>query len=232
MATELEKISVQELPSEIRDKLSSVQTELLIFSKQTFRIIDEPKVQTFEVGSSSKGNISTGGASVAISQNWSIFGGLSAISQTTINKFKTDIQLRLENTRTGEKEFISVSIPFELTLSLATGDTVDIFYAKGGLQELIKQDISYGEWTSFIGQNQETKQVIPLRPLPAFRMRNLTGFVVAMAIFGFLTLLGVANESSGVAYFSMFFALLFVASYIYNKLRQKKQLAIARSFIN
>ena len=206
---DLTPIPVDDLPKVIRDKMTNVQRDYLIFSKETFKIIGSPVVQSFQVSSSSDGSSNLGGVSYAMSQRWNVYGGLGSINMTTVNQYKTDIQLRLEDRRK-KKDFISVSLPFKVTLSIERGDMVDVFYARGGLLKPVRDDFRLGNWEPFLAENKYTKQVIPLRSLPRFLRRpprDFSGAAVASLIIiwlGSLVLFGIAGELGNLVYWILF----------------------------
>ena len=94
-----------------------------------------------------------------------------------MNKFKTDIQLKVEDYATGGKDFLATTLPFELTLSIDSGDRVRLFFVRGGLARPYGSDFRIEEWTVFLAQNFDTGQVFPVSPLPSFAIpkRRLTG---------------------------------------------------------
>lgn len=206
---DLVPISVDELPKVVRDKMTKVQKDYLIFSKGTFKVVGNPIVQSFQVSSTSGGSSNLGGVGYAVNQRWNVYGGIGSINMTTINEYKTDIQLRLENKKK-KKDFISVSLPFKVTLSVEAGDTLDIFYARGGLPNPIRDDFRLDNWEPFLAENKYTKQVIPLRSLPRLLgepPRNYSSEAIASLIivwFISVVLLGVATAHSNLISWILF----------------------------
>lgn len=158
-------VDVSELPSVIVDRLDEGQKKFLLFGKKIFKVVGTPVVKTLHIGSLGSGQSVTTGATRNISDNWSIIGGLTSVNMATLNKFRTDIQLRLENEETHEKMFFEKSFPLEITLSIETGDIFSIFYVRGKAENL--SDGKFLNWTSFIAKDEETKQLIPIGNIPA-----------------------------------------------------------------
>ncbi len=169
---DLTAVSPHALPGAIAQALSVAQCDGLAFAYKKFVIAGEPKIQTFQMGSATKGKgtMKSIGLERVISQNWSVFGSVSGINlkMSTANTFRTDIQIRLENTGTGERLFFERSVPFPITVSMDRGDAVNLYYAKGGLTHPAKGDFRINVWIPFLLENVYTKQIVPLASIPSF----------------------------------------------------------------
>ena len=159
-------IQRDDLPSVVVEHLSQNQKVLLQFGRRIFKVIGAPHVQTFHVGSVGKGSTAGGGLGTSISDSWGIFGNLSSVNMATLNQFRTDIQLRLEDTATHEKIFFEKSFPVEMTLSIESGDIFSIFHVRAKEKNLQASNRKFTTWTPFIAQDDETKQLIPLGTIP------------------------------------------------------------------
>lgn len=87
-----------------------------------------------------------GGLTRSLGDKWGAFGGLGTINQSTVNQFRTDVQVKLEDPALGEKSFLQTSLPFEITLSIDPGETLEIYYARGAWQNRW-QRVTFG-WKS------------------------------------------------------------------------------------
>ncbi len=173
------------LPKTITDALSKEQRECLAFATRECKVVAEPKIQTFQVSSatSGKGSIVGGGLGHGLGQ-WNVFGGIGGINlkQQTIHMHQTDIQLRLEATDNGEHIFLAHSVPLALTLSIDRGDTVDLYYLKGGLPKPKEGDFRADDWSLFLIKNTHTNQLVPLGPVPSFAEKQLIGWFITGTI--------------------------------------------------
>jgi hypothetical protein len=158
---------LEDLPSVVTERLNKDQKKYLQFERKVFKIIGTPRVQTFHVGSLGKGSTVGGGLGKSLGDTWGVFGNLSSMNMATLNKFRTDIQLRLEDEETHERIFFEKSFPVEMTLSIETGDTFSIFEVRAEDQNLDEKNKRFLKWTPFIARVDETKQFIPLDTVPS-----------------------------------------------------------------
>jgi hypothetical protein len=165
------------LPEVITNALSATQHEGLLFASREMTVTGDPKINTFQLGSATKGRgtVSSAGLDRALGQNWGAFGGLSTIdlNQQTVNAFRTDIQLRLEDVHTGEKMFLERSISLAVTISIDRGDTIKLYYLKGGLLRPTEGDFHVADWSPFAAENFHTNQIIPFAPVPSFAQKKV-----------------------------------------------------------
>ncbi len=179
-------IHAGQLPPEIQSNVTQLQADGLGFASREYRVVSA-RVQTFQVGAQSAGALTFTGVNYNFSAHWSAFGGAGSTNQTTLNKFRTDIQLKLEDPATGARSFLSASVPFEITLSIDPGEKLLLLFAKGGFPEpQVAGDFRLNAWTPFAGKNLGTGQMIPLGPLPAFSQGQPQnqGCGIALLIFG------------------------------------------------
>lgn len=164
-------IKPSELPGAVAQKLSDVQRDCLAFASRTCKVVSEPRIQTFNIGSATtgKGTVVGGGLGHALGQ-WDVFGNIGSINmkQQTVNAHQTDIQLKLEDVKTHEQIFLSQSVPFALTLSIEKGDIVALYYTKGGLPKPLKGDIRLDDWALFLIRIESTNQLVSVGPVSSF----------------------------------------------------------------
>lgn len=204
-------VQLEDLPPVVVERLNKDQEQYLQFEKRVFKVIGTPRVQTFHVGSLGKGSTVGGGLGKALGDTWGIFGNMSSVNMATLNKFRTDIQLRLEDDEVHEKIFFEKSFPVEMTLSIETGDTFSIFNVRAEDQNLDEKNKKFLKWTPFIAQVDETKQLIPLGSVPPVIVPEpdyteepsnfpwlwfIIGFVVIAVVFIALAELGASSSSS------------------------------------
>jgi hypothetical protein len=174
------------LPAEIQRQITAEQGAGLAFGKRDYRIINA-RVQTLQVGATTSGTVMVGGVGRSLGAHWGAFGGLGSINQHTLSQFRTDVQLKLEDTDSAEKAFLETSLPFQITLSLDPGETLSVFFARGGLPTpRTAGDFRLDDWSPFVAQNHDTGQIVPLCPLPSL-LPSKTGGIgcgVALLIFG------------------------------------------------
>ena len=223
LAKNLKIISYKELPEEIGKSLRLEQRDCLNFAVKKFKVIGEPKIQTFQTGSTIKGQgiISGGGASYALASNWNVFGGLGTIglNQDAIHSFRTDLNLRLQEMDNQETVFLEKSIPLPITASLSSGDNIEVYFARGGFSApLMKNDFQLNDWAPFFLKNMETGQIIPISALPSMLrpVYKMTAGKIAALIFGilfFIPSFSVDDEGAKILGFTIAF-FLFLPSII------------------
>lgn len=203
------------LPPDIQHELTPLQGAGLAFATRQLKV-DGVKVQTFQVGASSSGMMVVGGLGRSLGANWGAFGGLGTVNQNTINQFRTDIQLKLEDPGTGEKTFLQTSLPFEITLSIDPGETLTLYFARGGLAApKVQGDFRLNDWTPFVAKNMSTGQLIPMAPLPSLAAQKIggVGCGIALLIMGgvglFAGLSSPASPGGGSQVFLTFLGSLF-----------------------
>jgi hypothetical protein len=194
----------QSLPQPIVAGLTQVQRDALAFSVRTFKVV-AARVQSFQTGATSGGTIVVGGLSHSLGSNWGAFGGVGTINLGAVNQFKTDVQFKLRDESTGEDAFIARSLPFAMTLSVDPGDTIDIYFARGGLPKLYAPgDFTLGAWTPFAAKSLNTGQIVPFSPIPGLMRPKapLAGPIITL-IFGlFFLSLGVVGDIPTIAFLS------------------------------
>lgn len=206
----LNRIRTGLLPADIQRELTPLQGAGLAFATRQLKV-DGVKVQTFQVGASSSGMMVVGGLGRSLGANWGAFGGLGTVNQNTINQFRTDIQLRLEDPGNGEKTFLQTSLPFEITLSIEPGETLTLYFARGGLAApKVQGDFRLNDWTPFVAKNMSTGQLIPMAPLPSLAAQKIggVGCGIALLIMGGLGLIAGLSSSGSAGGASQVFPML------------------------
>ena len=129
---------------------------------------------------------------------WTVFGAVGSINQTSVNSYRTDIQIKLED-ESGQKAFLNYSLPFAITLAIEPGESVRIYFVKGGLQKpTAPGDLKVDSWTAFVAENIDTGQLIPIAGLPtlASPKKGLLAVAVIGVLFTFLLMAAQAEASS------------------------------------
>jgi len=192
------RLAAATLPPQLRPNITNRQAENLRFGSRKYQVVSS-RVQTFQTGAVSKGSVAVGGLSRSLGQHWGAFGGLGHVNQSSISRFRTDIQLKLRDPDNKELGFISASVPFEITLTVDPGDTLDVFFARGGLAHPREPgDFRLDEWSPFSAQNLTTGQAIPLGPLPTLGppVPQNVGCAAILVIVGVILLSAAAAEFS------------------------------------
>jgi|SRR5579859_4849293 len=230
------KLQFQMLPHEIVGGISENQRYALAFASRVYKVVSA-RVQTFQTGSVSHGTVGFAGLGHSFGAHWGAFAGAGSINQSSVNQFRTDIQLKLTDEKTGHSTFISRSLPFAITLALDPGDTVAIYYVVGGLRRHYQfGDFGMAQWTPFVGKSLSTGQIIPLNPLPGLLPPSAGGSVVCgivLFVFGLLCTMGFVAGSDALGIFgliTMAIGALPVFLYTRKKKRYREDLATSNKY--
>lgn len=183
-------------------------------------------VQSFNIGSQAKGTVQFAGLDRAIG-GWGVFGGVGSMSQSSVNTFRTDIQIKLEDP-TGVRSFLNYSLPFPVTLSIQQGERLRVYFVKGGLRRPSKQgDFKLENWTPFVTESLETGQLVPITGLPTLDFAPLPGLVVGGIFSALLFIAFVSSGSVGAALFTLLLSVFFVWTFIFRRSVYKRALSEA-----
>ena len=176
------RIAVSELPAPLIAGLTLVQRDCLAFAARDMTV-KSALIQSFNIGSYGKGSVRMTGFGRAIGP-WGIFGGLGSISQQTVNTFRTDIQVKLQDAA-GHRRFLNYSLPFAFTTAIQPDETLRVFYVKGGLPNPSEPgDFTVAQWTPFAAQNLDTGQVVPITGLPTLSLPDTSRLLVPGVVIG------------------------------------------------
>lgn len=214
------------LPADIQKGITELQGKGLAFANKEFKVTSA-NIQSFQTGSVSKGHVTFGGLQTALGASWGAFGGVGAINQDSINLFKTDVQMKLEDANS-EKFFLNYSLPFRITLSIDPGERICIYFVQGGLRAPTWQlgDFRLDQWTAFVAKNLDTGQTIPIRSIPTllppkFKAASwLAGLIVA-SFFSLMVSITEEKVVWGIIISSFCLSLAFVIVF-YNNFAKKK----------
>jgi len=174
-------------------------------------VVKSAVVQSFNVGSSSSGKVSLAGVGRAFGP-WAVFGAVGSINQTTINSYRTDIQIKLED-ESGQRAFLNYSLPFAITLAIEPGESVRIYFVKGGLEKpKAVGDFRADVWTPFVAENIDTGQLIPIAGLPALTPPKKGALVVAIIGIMFTLMLMASQAGAEPVIWSSLFTLPFIVA--------------------
>jgi ribosomal protein L40E len=158
------RLSSNQLPQTLFTSLTPLQNSGLAFAVRNMTV-KSATIQSFNTGSSSSGNVKFGGIGRGIGR-WGVFGGMGSIHQHATHIFRTDIQIKLEDS-TGTKAFLNYNLPFAITLSIDPGETLRVYFVKGGLSKpIVEGDQTINQWTPFAAEVVETGQIVPIAGLP------------------------------------------------------------------
>jgi hypothetical protein len=148
----------------VGSQLTKIQAEGLAFSGKNL-IVKSAVIQSFNLGSNSAGTVKFAAVGRSFGP-WAVFGGMGSINQTSVNTFRTDVQIKLED-EAGQKAFLNYSLPFAITLALEPGESLRVYFAKGGLQKPTSPgDFRIDNWLPFVAENADTGQLVPITGLP------------------------------------------------------------------
>ena len=157
------------LPPEIQRSLSAAQGVGLAYASQDFKVISA-NAKAYAVGAVAQGQVVIGGLSRTLGDHWSAFGGIGSIHLDSVNRFKTDVQLKLEDPKTGGRAFFEWSLPFAITLSIDPGESLTFYFARGGLRNpAVPGDYRLDRRGAFAAKSMDTGQIIPIGPLPTLQ---------------------------------------------------------------
>ena len=170
------RIAAGLLPPTLANSLTSIQRNCLAFATLDMNV-KSATIQSYNLGSHGTGHLRITGLGRAIGP-WGIFGATGSINQQTINTFRTDIQVKLQDAA-GHGTFLNYSLPFALTLAIEPGERLRVFYVKGGLPNPSEQDdFVVVRWTPFAAQNLNTGQIVPIMGLPILSLPNINSLLV------------------------------------------------------
>jgi hypothetical protein len=204
------RVRTEQIPGTIGSQLTKVQTDGLAFGARNM-VVKSAVIQSFNLGSSSSGKVTLAGLGRGFGP-WAVFGAVGSINQTSVNSYRTDIQIKLED-ESGQKAFLNYSLPFAITLAIEPGESVRIYFVKGGLQKpTAPGDFKVDSWTAFAAENIDTGQLIPIAGLPtlASPKKGLLAIAVIGVLFTFLLM--AAQADAGSVIFSSVITLPFIVA--------------------
>jgi hypothetical protein len=183
-------------------------------------------IQSFNLGSSSSGTVKFAGLGRGFGP-WAVFGGVGSINQTAVNSYRTDIQIKLED-ESGQKAFLNYSLPFAITLAIEPGESVRIYFVKGGLQKpTALGDFRLDAWSPFVAENIDTGQLIPIAGLPTLGSPKKGLLITAIVGALFTFILMISEAGVGPVIFSSLLTLPFVVAALLRARKYKLSLADA-----
>jgi hypothetical protein len=200
-----------------------VQSDGLAFGTKNL-IVKSAVVQSFNLGSNSSGTVKFAGLARSLGP-WAVFGGVGSINQTSINTYRTDIQIKVEDDA-GKKGFLNYSLPFAITLAIEPGESIRIYFAKGGLEKPVELgDFRLDGWTPFVAENMDTGQLIPIAGLPTLGppKKGLLGAAIVASLVTFIVLM--SGSSGGTVGFFFLVTLPLIAGAILRSRRYSTSLA-------
>ena len=91
---------------------------------------------------------------------------MGSINQTSVNSYRTDVQIKVED-EAGCKGFLNYSLPFAITLAIEPGESIKVYFVRGGLQKSTAPgDFRLDAWFPFVAENTDTGQLIPITGVP------------------------------------------------------------------
>ena len=158
------RIRSNQIPGIIGAQLTKVQSEGLAFGAKTLSV-KSAVIQSFNLGSSSSGTVKFAGLGRGFGP-WAVFGGMGSINQTSVNSYRTDVQIKVED-EAGCKGFLNYSLPFAITLAIEPGESIKVYFVRGGLQKpTAPGDFRLDAWFPFVAENTDTGQLIPITGVP------------------------------------------------------------------
>jgi len=196
------RISPAQLPPDLSKSLTATQRDGLAFACRDLRVTGS-KIQTFQIGSKTKGSVQMGGLGRSLGSHWAVFGTVGNIDQQTANVFKTDVQIKLEDPTTGEKVFLNYSLPFAITLSVDLGETLRVYFGRGGLEKpAVPHDFRLSQWEPFAAQVLETGQTFPIAALPSLKGPPVASPLLVGLTFGAVGFGLISSGGGEFAYFA------------------------------
>lgn len=158
------RVRSNQIPGVVGSQLTKVQSDGLAFGAKNL-VVKSAVVQSFNLGSSSAGTVKFAGLGRSFGP-WAVFGGMGSINQTTVNSYRTDIQIKVED-ESGQKGFLNYSLPFAITLAIEPGESLRVYFVQGGLQKpTAPEDFRLDVWSPFVAENTDTGQLIPIAGVP------------------------------------------------------------------
>jgi hypothetical protein len=219
------RVRSDQLPTVVSSQLTKVQSGGLAFACKHLNV-KSAMVQSFNLGSSSAGTLKFAMVGRSFGP-WSVFGGMGSIHQTSVNAFRTDIQIKLKDDA-GQKAFLNYSLPFAITLAIEPGESLRVYFVRGGLQEpTFPGDFRVDTWTPFVAENTETGQLIPIAGLPTLGPPK-TGLIKAAGAGALITFFAaILGASSGIIIFSSLVTLGLFVGAVFRTRHYKLELSIA-----
>jgi hypothetical protein len=178
------RVRSNQIPGLIGSQLTKIQADGLAFGAKNL-IVKSAVIQSFNIGSNSSGTVKFAAVGRSFGP-WAIFGGMGSINQTSVNSYRTDVQIKLED-ESGQKAFLNYSLPFAITLAIEPGESLRIYFVQGGLQKPSAEgDYRVDAWSPFVAENTDTGQLIPISGVPTLGPpKNV--FLVAAVVAGLIT---------------------------------------------
>jgi hypothetical protein len=219
------RVPSNQIPGVIGSELTKIQSNGLAFSAKNL-IVKSAVIQSFNLGSSSAGTVKFAGVARSLGP-WAVFGGMGSINQTSVNSYRTDIQIKVED-ESGQKGFLNYSLPFAITLAIEPGESLRLYFVQGGLQKpTAPGDFRLDVWTPFVAENTDTGQLIPIAGVPTLgppQSGLLKAAITGTMVTFFLIVLG---AGSGFVILSSLLTIPFIAAAILRARNYKLSLADA-----
>jgi hypothetical protein len=219
------RLRSNQIPGVVGAQLTKVQSDGLAFGTKNL-IVKSAVIQSFNLGSTSAGTVKFAGVGRSFGP-WAVFGGMGSINQTTVNAYRTDIQIKLED-ESGQKAFLNYSLPFAITLAIEPGESLRVYFVQGGLQKpTAPEDFRIDAWTPFLAENTDTGQLVPIAGVPTLGAPK-KGLLKAAIVGALLTFLLMAGQAGvGPVVLSSLMTLPFVLGAMLRAHRYKLSLADA-----
>lgn len=221
------RVRSNQIPGVVGSQLSKVQSEGLAFGAKNL-VVKSAVIQSFNLGSSSAGTVALAGLGRSFGP-WAVFGAMGSINQTSVNAYRTDIQIKVED-ESGQKGFLNYSLPFAITLAIEPGESLRLYFVRGGLQKpTAPGDFRLDAWTPFVAESTDTGQLVPIAGVPTLGppKNGLLKTAIVAAVVTFLVV--IFGASSGVVIFSSLLTMAFIAAAIVRGRNYKLSLAEASS---
>jgi len=202
------RVRFNQIPGVVGSQLTKIQSEGLAFGAKNL-IVKSAVIQSFNLGSNSTGTVKLAGVGRSFGP-WAVFGAMGSINQTSVNAYRTDVQIKVED-EAGQKGFLNYSLPFAITLAIEPGESLRVYFVRGGLQRPTVGDFRLDVWTPFVAESTDTGQLVPIAGVPTLGSpRN--GFLKVAIVAMIVTVLAMSlDPSSGFTIFSSLVTIAFIA---------------------
>ena len=187
------RVRSNQIPGVVGSQLTKIQSEGLAFGAKNL-IVKSAVIQSFNLGSNSTGTVKLAGVGRSFGP-WAVFGAMGSINQTSVNAYRTDVQIKVED-EAGQKGFLNYSLPFAITLAIEPGESLRVYFVRGGLQKpTAPEDFRMDAWTPFVAESTETGQLVPILGLPTLGSPK-NGFLKMAIVAMIVTLLAISLGAS------------------------------------
>jgi len=202
------RVRSNQIPGVVGSQLTKIQSEGLAFGAKNL-VVKSAVIQSFNLGSSSTGTVKLAGVGRSFGP-WAVFGAMGSINQTSVNAYRTDVQIKVED-ESGQKGFLNYSLPFAITLAIEPGESLRVYFVRGDLQSPTAGDFRLDVWIPFVAESTDTSQLVPIAGVPT--LGSPKGSLLKTATVAvFVTVLAIAfGASSGFVIFSSLVTIAFIA---------------------